>query len=69
MRDILPAFILAAVASGIAWPICLTGLAGVSLIAAQVVVMLAAYCLIAKLFHVEEFDYLLATVRGMAGRN
>lgn len=69
VRDILPAFILAAVASGIAWPICLTGLAGVSLIAAQVVVMLAAYCLIAKLFHVEEFDYLLATVRGMAGRN
>ena len=65
VRDIFPAFVLAAVACGVAWPLSLIGIGGVALILAQVVVMLGSYCLIARIFHVEEFDYLLGTVRGM----
>ena len=68
VRDICPAFILGAVAAGIAWPLTLLGLGDVALVACQVVVMLGSYCLLAKLLRVEELEYLLSTAKGLVGK-
>ena len=68
MIDILPAFGLAAAAAAIAWPLCLTSLSAPAMVLAQCLVFSAAYLGLAALLHVEEFSYLLETVRGFVAR-
>ena len=69
VRDICPAFVLGAVSALIAYPISLLGFSNLVQIILQVIVMLGSYCIIASLFHVEEFEYLVSTVRGMIRRS
>lgn len=67
--DIAPAFLLAAAAAAIALPISLAGLPDPVTVLLQMLVMAAAYLLLAKIFRIEELGYLLRTVRGfLAGR-
>lgn len=68
VRDICPAFILAAVAAGAAWPLSLVITSNLLLIVAQLVVMFGVYCLLSWLLHVEEFEYLLNTAKGFFGK-
>lgn len=63
VRDILPAFLLAACAAAIASTLSYTPLAGLPLAIAQVLVMSVTYVALAWLFHVEELSYLLNTLR------
>lgn len=65
VRDICPAFVLSAVAAALSLVPALFGLPDVALILTQALVMLVAYCGLAALFRVEEFGYLVNTVRGM----
>lgn len=65
VRDICPAFILAAISAALSLiPTCF-GLPDAVLILAQAVIMAASYCGLAMLLHVEEFGYLVNTVRSM----
>lgn len=69
MRDVLPAFVLAAAAFAAGYPLGTLALPRLVLILVQLVVFCAVYLLLAKLLHVEELEYLLRTVRGLlAGR-
>ena len=68
VRDILPAFGLAALAAAAAWPLSLLGLPDAAQIALQALVMLVAFCVAARVLRVEEFEYLLSTARGALGR-
>ena len=63
IRDICPAFVLSLVAGAVAYPIAFAGLPDIAIIALQAVVMIAVYLLLAKLFKVEEFAYLLDTAK------
>lgn len=63
LRDIAPAFLLAAASMAAACPVTAAGLPAVATILLQVLVMAAVYILLAKLFHVEELGYLLSTGR------
>lgn len=63
VRDILPAFVLGALACAAAWPLSLLGLVPLVQIVLQVVLALLVYLLLARLLHVEEMTYLLTTVR------
>lgn len=65
MRDVLPAFALAAVSFAVAYPIGLLALPGIVQILFQLVVFFGVYLVLAKLFHVEEMEYLLRNVRGI----
>lgn len=62
-RDIAPAFALSLAAAAIAWPVSLLGLADALTILLQLLVMVAAYALLAWLFHVEEMGYLMKTLK------
>lgn len=68
VRDICPAFILAAVSAVAAWPVSLLGLPDVAQIALQAVVMMVAFLGLARLLGVEELEYLLSTARDALGR-
>lgn len=68
VRDILPAFLLSAVAALVAWPFSLLGLPGLVTVFVQAAVMLVVYCALARLFRVEEFEYLLETARRTMAR-
>lgn len=63
IRDICPAFALSLAAGALAYPLGLLGLPAIAIIALQIIVMLAAYVVLAKLFHVEQLFYLLATLQ------
>ncbi len=63
IRDICPAFGLALVAGAVAYPICFAALPDIVTILLQAVVFMAVYLLLAKLFKVEEFTYLLDTAK------
>ena len=63
VRDVLPAFALAAVAGAVAWPIGSLGWAPLPTAVAQVGVMAVVFVLLAMLFRVEAFSYLINTLR------
>lgn len=63
IKDICPAFLLAAVSAGIAIPIGMLALPDVATILLQAAVMAAAYLGLSKLFKVEALDYLLVTAK------
>lgn len=63
IKDICPAFLLAFAAAAIAWPVSLLALPSILTILFELVVMFAAYLLLAKLFHVEELSYIMNTLR------
>ncbi|MBX9033625.1 lipopolysaccharide biosynthesis protein [Gordonibacter massiliensis (ex Traore et al. 2017)] len=68
VRDICPAFALSLAAGAVVFPLGLLALPGIAIIALQAFAMLAAYALLAKLFHVEQLSYLLNTLREVKAR-
>lgn len=62
-RDVMPAFVLSAVAAVAAWPVSMLGWTPFPTAAAQVAIMVIVYIGCAWLFRVEEFSYLLNTAR------
>lgn len=68
IRDICPAFLLAAVSGAAAYCVVFLGLPDIATIALQILVMAVLYLGLAKLFRVEELDYLLATAKEMLGK-
>lgn len=69
IRDILPAFVMAAVAAAMTLVVPLAGLPDLLTILLQVAVMAVAYLGIALLFRVEEFTYLRNTLKELLGRS
>ena len=65
LRDICPAFALAAAGALAAAPLTLLGLSDPVRILAQALVMVLVYLLLAALFKVEELSYLVNALRGM----
>lgn len=63
VRDICPAFLLAAVSAALAIPVGMLGLPDAAEILLQAAVMAAAYLGLSKLFKVEALNYLLATAK------
>ena len=63
VRDICPAFLLALAAALVAWSVSLLGLGDLPTILLQGVAVLVAYVGLSALFRVEEFFYLLDTLR------
>ena len=63
VRDICPAFILAAVSAAVAFPIGLLALPDIATILLQAAAMAACYLGLSKLFKVEALDYLLSTAK------
>lgn len=63
IRDICPAFLLSALSGSLAWCVSLAGLPDILTLLAQIPVMIVSYLGFAKLFHVEELDYLVATAK------
>ena len=63
VRDISPAFLLAAVSAAVAYPIGMLALPDVAIILLQAAIMAACYLGLSKLFKVEALDYLLATAK------
>lgn len=63
VRDICPAFLLAAASTALAIPVGMLGLPDISTVLLQAAVMAAAYLGLSKLFKVEALDYLLATAK------
>ena len=68
VRDICPAFLLALAAAAVAWPVSLLPLGDLPTIVLQGLVMLAVYLGLSALFRVEEFFYLLGTLRELRMR-
>ena len=69
IRDILPAFVMAAVAAVMTLMVPLAGLPDLLTILLQAAVMAVAYLGIALLFKVEEFTYLMNTLKELLGRS
>lgn len=67
LRDIAPAFVLSAVAGGLALLCGSFAPNDVQRILADVAVMAVVYLALARLFRVESFEYLLATAKDMLG--
>ena len=63
VRDICPAFALSAAAAAVAIPVGALGLPAIGTVVVQVLVVCAVYLAFAKLFHVEELEYLLNTLK------
>lgn len=63
LRDICPAFLLSALAAAVAAPVSLLGLPDIALIVVQTLIMLVAYVGVAAILRVEEFSYILVTLR------
>lgn len=68
VRDILPAFVLAAVSGAVAYPLIYLVLPDIVTILLQAVVMLGLYLLLAKLFKVEELGYLMGTLKEIVAK-
>lgn len=67
IRDVAPAFLMAASSAAVAWPFGVLPLPSAVVAIAQCAVMGATYLALAKLFRVEAFSYLVDTVRELAG--
>ena len=67
LRDIGPAALLSLVAGVISYQILLIGLGSLLTILLQVVSMCVIYILLAKLFHMEELEYLSTTLKDIVG--
>lgn len=67
VRDVAPAFLLAAASAALAWPLGMLGLPAIAQVALQAAVMAAAYLGLARAFKVEALSYLLSTAREMLG--
>lgn len=67
LRDIGPAVVLSLVAGVISYQILLIGFDSLLTILLQVVSMCAVYILLAKLFHMEELEYLSTTLKDIVG--
>lgn len=67
VRDICPAFLMAAASAALAWPAGLLGLPGIATILLQAVIMAGAYLGLAKAFRVEALAYLVITAKEMLG--
>ena len=65
VRDMAPAFLLAAASAAAAWPVSLTGLPALGQLALQAAVFAAAYIALSRLFRVEELSYLASALRGL----
>lgn len=65
VRDIAPAFLLAAISATAAWPLSFLGLPALIQIVLQAAAMIAVYLLLSKAFRVEELSYLLSTLKGL----
>lgn len=63
VKDICPAFLLAAVSAAVALPIGMLALPDIATILLQAAVMAACYLGLSKFFKVEALDYLLATAK------
>lgn len=63
VKDICPAFLLAAVSAAIVIPVWMLALPDIATILLQAAVMAVAYLGLSKLFKVEALDYLLATAK------
>lgn len=68
VRDVLPAFVLAAVSFAAGYPVGLLALPSVVIILLQLVVFFGVYVLLAKLFRVEEFGYLVTNLSAILAR-
>lgn len=67
VRDICPAFLLAAASAALAWPAGLLGLPAIATILLQAAVMAGAYLGLARAFKVEALAYLVATAGELVG--
>lgn len=65
VRDMAPAFLLAAASAAAAWPLSLLGLPALGQVALQAIVFVFAYLALSRIFRVEELSYLLSTLRGL----
>ena len=65
VRDMAPAFLLAAASAAAAWPVSLTGLPALGLLALQALVFITAYLALSRLFRVEELSYLTSALKGL----
>lgn len=65
LRDMAPAFALAAASAAVAWPIGLLALPDAATVALQAAVMAGAYMGLSKALKVEAMAYLLSTVKEM----
>lgn len=63
VRDVCPAFLLAAASAAAAWPASLLALPDAAAILLQALAFAACYLLLSKAFRVEAFEYLLSTAR------
>ena len=63
IRDICPAFLLAAASAAVAFPVGLLALPDLVTAALQVAVMAVAYLILSRLFKVEALSYLLNTAQ------
>ena len=65
LRDMAPAFLLAAAAAAVAWPVSLLGLPALGQLALQALAFIAAYLALSRLFRVEELSYLISALKGL----
>jgi O-antigen/teichoic acid export membrane protein len=68
IRDICPAYGLSALAGAAAWPVGMLGLPLVLAIVVQVVLVYGIFAVLARLLHLEEYDYIVSTMREMRQR-
>lgn len=66
VRDVCPAFLLAAVSAAVAFPVGLLALPDLATVALQVAAMTAAYLGLSRLLRVEALSYLLGTAKELA---
>lgn len=65
IRDICPAFILGIIAAGLSFVVVPLGLSDAVRIVLQAIITILVYCGLAAVLRIEEFRYLVNTVRGM----
>ena len=65
VRDVVPALLLSLASAALAWPLSLLGLVPVAQVLLQALTMPASYLILARLFRVEELEYLTSTAREM----
>ena len=66
VRDVCPAFLLAAASAAVAFPVSLLALPDLATAALQAAAMAAAYLILSRLFKVEALSYLLGTAKELA---
>ena len=66
VRDVCPAFLLAAASAAVAFPVGLLALPDLATAALQAAAMAAAYLVLSRLLKVEALSYLLGTAKELA---